>query len=114
MTETTATNTTARSGGLVGHAFVCLGHHMAQHRLPHPTDVLVDHDPLRITVALRRDAWAAWLGSVIVDAEKNEHAEDPILGRYVVTTWKVRLPDTGVVVTLRARRDVPALVGVSA
>lgn len=110
--ETSRTNINSREGGLVGHAFVCLGHHMATHRLPHPHDVLVDHDPLTITVALRRGTWQAWLDTVVLDAEENEWRDDALLGTYLVTRWKVRL-DNGLQITLRAPREVP-LTAVSA
>jgi hypothetical protein len=77
--------------------------HAVDRGLPVPSDISTHTDEqvvrVRFLLPSHRDAW---LMSVCIDGESNvEHR----LG--VVTTWVVRLPDTGVRFEMRGFRAVP-------
>lgn len=105
---TTTTHSLTIAGGLLGHALTALGQHIADEQLMAPSTIVLEENPLEL-IACVSNSWQAWLDTVLIDDEHNAYREpaNGILEPFFVTTWKVRLPNSGVRITLRAHRPLP-------
>jgi len=97
-------------------AIAALGQHIHEHQLPIPAsiDVYPTQQVLRVRIMSGNvDDQKAWVDSAIVESEINEAIQDsPVIGYR--TTWRLRLPDVGVVFELVAFRAEPMLAAVPA
>lgn len=113
MTETRSTQ--GSQSGVFAHALEAIANHIATHQLPAPRDISRPvFGPLGIEVVLDPfEDWRTWIDSVVVDAEHNEDrpADQDVPYDRIRTRWMVRLPDSGVRLSiLSSRRPARHLV----